>query len=47
MELKEVGNAGLVRPANGLGLQPDWVDCPNCERRQKTQVHKIPSEATR
>lgn len=43
-ELQEVGNAGLVRPTNGLAFGPEWVDCPNCRKRQKTQVSKMPSE---
>lgn len=45
-EPREVGNAGLVRPTNGLGLEPDWIDCPNCNLRRKTEVVGKPSEHT-
>ena len=47
LELVEVENSGLVRPAHGLGFEPDFVDCPQCRGRRMTQVTKIPSEATR
>lgn len=45
--MREIGNAGLVRPTNGLGFDPDFVDCPNCQKRRSTVVKKAASETTR
>ena len=51
MELPEirttVGNVGQVRPTNGLGFSPDFVDCPRCQSRKETQIELVPSEHTR
>jgi len=48
MELPEVrttvGNTGLVRPTNGLGFSPDFVDCPQCQTRKETQINLVLSE---
>ncbi len=45
--MREVGNAGLVRPTDGLGFEPDFVDCPNCRKRTETIVNRVASETTR
>ena len=45
--MREVGNAGLVRPTDGLGFEPDFVDCPNCRKRRETIVNRVASETTR
>ncbi|MCJ1390485.1 hypothetical protein MMC18_003344 [Xylographa bjoerkii] len=45
--MREVGNAGLVRPTDGLGFEPDFVDCPNCRQRRVTIVNRVASETTR
>lgn len=45
--MREVGNAGLVRPTDGLGFEPDFVDCPNCRKRSETIVNRVASETTR
>ena len=45
--MREIGNAGLVRPTDGLNFEPDFVDCPNCRTRRKTVVKRVPSETTR
>lgn len=42
-----VRNAGQVKLPNGLGFDPDWVDCPTCRMRRKTKIIKVPSEHTR
>lgn len=47
IELREVGNAGPVKPVTALAFHPEWVDCPFCEKRQRTDVKQIPSETTR
>lgn len=46
-ELHEIGNAGPVQPVTGLAFHSEWVDCPSCQKRQKTNINKVPSEATR
>ena len=43
----EIGAMGQVRPTNGLGHTPDWVDCPTCRKRRMTVVTRIPSERTK
>ncbi|KAM5370023.1 hypothetical protein ACJZ2D_008706 [Fusarium nematophilum] len=35
-----------VTPLHLLGDQPDWIDCPFCERRAMTTVKKKPSSVT-
>lgn len=35
-----------VTPLNLLGDQPDWIDCPFCERRTMTTTKKKPSNLT-
>ncbi|KAF6228956.1 hypothetical protein HO133_007068 [Letharia lupina] len=45
--MRVVGNAGLVRPTDGLGFEPDFVDCPNCRERRETIVNRVASETTR
>ena len=40
------GNAGAVRPIDGLGFEPDFVDCPYCEMRVKTKTNKLENENT-
>lgn len=45
--MREIGNAGLVRPTDGLGFESDIVDCPNCRKRRETVVKRVPSEYTR
>ena len=40
------GNAGNVRPMDGLGFEPDYVDCPYCEMRVRTKTQKVENENT-
>lgn len=47
MDLLEIGNAGLVRPIQGVGRNPEWVDCLICQKRVKTIIEKVPSETTK
>ncbi|KAH7146611.1 hypothetical protein B0J13DRAFT_664049, partial [Dactylonectria estremocensis] len=35
-----------VTPLHLLGDQPDWIDCPFCERRARTIIKKKPSHLT-
>ncbi|KAH6986944.1 hypothetical protein EDB80DRAFT_655126 [Ilyonectria destructans] len=35
-----------VTPLRLLGDQPDWIDCPFCERRARTTIKKKPSNLT-
>lgn len=35
-----------VTPLHLLGDQPDWIDCPFCERRARTTIKKKPSNLT-
>ncbi|CAG9936495.1 unnamed protein product [Clonostachys rosea f. rosea IK726] len=35
-----------VTPLNLLSDEPDWVDCPFCQRRVETRVKKEPSKVT-
>lgn len=39
-------SAGAVTPLHLLGDQPDWIDCPFCERRARTTIKKKPSNIT-
>ncbi|KAK3998242.1 hypothetical protein QBC44DRAFT_314061 [Cladorrhinum sp. PSN332] len=32
--------ASVATPLNMLGDQPQWIDCPFCQKRTKTRVHK-------
>ncbi|KAH6961947.1 hypothetical protein BKA56DRAFT_736782 [Ilyonectria sp. MPI-CAGE-AT-0026] len=35
-----------VTPLNLLGDQPEWIDCPFCERRTMTTIKRKPSNLT-
>ncbi|KAH7139708.1 hypothetical protein B0J13DRAFT_527381 [Dactylonectria estremocensis] len=39
-------STGTVTPLHLLGDQPDWIDCPFCERRARTVIKKKPSHLT-
>ncbi|KAH7240408.1 hypothetical protein B0J15DRAFT_404744 [Fusarium solani] len=39
-------STGAVMPLHLLGDQPDWIDCPFCERRARTTIKKRPSNIT-
>ncbi|CAJ2509470.1 Uu.00g144960.m01.CDS01 [Anthostomella pinea] len=40
------GNAGMGRVTETLGIEPDFIDCSFCQKRNMTTVKREPSQAT-